>query len=204
MEVPLPADTNVGQSLIRRLQAGEAAARDELISRSYQRLRRLAARILRDFPIVQNRATVSDVLHETFFRLRRALEVVPLTTAVEFYRLAALHMRRQLLDMARSFRRHPESFSLLSGTDSQQANGPAYLEPGLSTLDPATLQRWQEVHEQIETLPEEERIVFDLLYYHELTQAEAAEILNVSIPTIKRRWTAARLRLAAYLGDQSF
>ncbi len=196
-------DADVRQSLLQRLQAGEAAARDELISRSYERLRRLAARMLRDFPIVQNRATTSDVLHETFFRLRRALEIVPLTTAVEFYRLAALHMRRQLLDMARSLRHQPESFGLHSLTNSQSSSSASYPEPGHTTLDPAALARWQEVHERVEALPEEERIVFDLLYYHELSQAEAAEVLDVSIATIKRRWTAARLHLAAYLGDAS-
>jgi RNA polymerase sigma factor (sigma-70 family) len=52
-------------------------------------------------------------------------------------------------------------------------------------------------------LPEEERSVFDLLYYHDLSQAEAAELLGVSVPTIKRRWAAARMRLATYLIDRS-
>jgi RNA polymerase sigma-70 factor (ECF subfamily) len=64
----------------------------------------------------------------------------------------------------------------------------------LST-EPSRLAAWAEFHEQIDALPEEEREVFDLLWYQGLNQAEAAELLGVSERTIKRRWQAARLRL---------
>jgi hypothetical protein len=51
--------------------------------------------------------------------------------------------------------------------------------------------------------PMEEREVFDLLWYHALTQAEAAELLQVTDRTVKRRWRSARLRLHRALRRES-
>jgi RNA polymerase sigma-70 factor (ECF subfamily) len=61
--------------------------------------------------------------------------------------------------------------------------------------EPSRLAAWTEFHAQTEALPEEEREVFDLLWYQGLPQAEAAGLLGVSERTVKRRWQAARLRL---------
>ena len=44
-------------------------------------------------------------------------------------------------------------------------------------------------------LPDEEREVFDLIFYQELSQADAAELLDVSVRTVKRRWRSAKLLL---------
>jgi RNA polymerase sigma factor (sigma-70 family) len=49
--------------------------------------------------------------------------------------------------------------------------------------------------DEVERLPDEEREIFDLLWYQGLSQAEAAALLHVSERTIKRRWQAARLKL---------
>jgi RNA polymerase sigma factor (sigma-70 family) len=46
-----------------------------------------------------------------------------------------------------------------------------------------------------ESLSEEEREVFDLHYVQDLPQEEVARLLGVSVPTVKRRWRSARLRL---------
>ena len=54
----------------------------------------------------------------------------------------------------------------------------------------------------METLPAEEREVLDLVWYGGLTQIEAAALLGISEPTVKRRWRAARLRLHEAMGGQ--
>jgi RNA polymerase sigma factor (sigma-70 family) len=54
---------------------------------------------------------------------------------------------------------------------------------------------WTEFHAQVERLPDKEREVFDLLWYQELTQAEAAALLGVDVRTVKYRWQAARVKL---------
>ena len=47
----------------------------------------------------------------------------------------------------------------------------------------------------VEKLPVEERETVNLIWYQELSQEEAAKILNTSVRTIKRRWQAAREKL---------
>ena len=47
----------------------------------------------------------------------------------------------------------------------------------------------------VEKLPVEEREVVNLIWYQELSQEEAAKILNMSIRTLKRRWQTARNKL---------
>ncbi len=72
-------------------------------------------------------------------------------------------------------------------------------ERGTSGLDPAALAEWAEFHQRVETLPLELREVVDLLWYQELTQDEAAELLGTSSKTVSRRWREARLMLAEAL-----
>jgi DNA-directed RNA polymerase specialized sigma24 family protein len=51
------------------------------------------------------------------------------------------------------------------------------------------------LYQQIEALPEKEREVVDLLYFHGLSQPETAAILGVTERSVRRYWTAARLKL---------
>lgn len=199
------ASTTLLQGCLDRLNAGDPAARDELIRHSYGRLQRLAHHMLQDFVRLQRRQEADDVLQNALLRLLRALETVPLDSVREFFRLAATQLRRKLLDLARH---HfgPEG----SGTwraDPEEGAARKLPEPGIEasadrSTDPARLAHWTDFHQQVEALPAEEREVFGLLWYHSLTQAEAAAVLNVSESTVKRWWLSARLRLQEALhGD---
>src|SRR5207237_145780 len=75
-------------------------------------------------------------------------------------------------------------------------------EPAETTHDPGRLAAWTEFHRQIENLPQEDRALFDLLWYQGLTQPETAQILGDSERTVNRRWIAARLKLGEVLGGQ--
>ena len=59
----------------------------------------------------------------------------------------------------------------------------------------SALHAWCEFHEQVRRLPADEREVIDLLFYQELTQAEAANLLHVTVRTVQRRWQSALLEL---------
>lgn len=177
------------QSLLDRIRQGDDAARNDLIARSYERLRRLAATIFHgDFPRLQAAHATESVLHQALLRLVRAVDELKPATPRDYYQLAAQHLRWVLLDLAR---RRPGAV----GGDEQP-------EPsaGDSTLDPASLAEWTELHERIEQLPEKEREVTELLWYHGLTQNEAAQLLGVSERTVKSRWREARLKLGRLLG----
>jgi RNA polymerase sigma factor (sigma-70 family) len=191
------ASTTTLQSLVERLQAGDPAARSELINRSCDRLRRLTRKMLRDFPRLRRWEEADDILNSAALRLLEALQAARPTSVVAYFRLAALQIRRELIDLARHYY-GPQGLGAnnVSNPTNIGQNTPAPgIDPMTSTLDPSKLAIWTEFHEQVDALPDEEKQVFDLLWYQGLTQPEAAQLLNVSEPTIKRRWLAARLRL---------
>ena len=59
-----------------------------------------------------------------------------------------------------------------------------------------------EFHRRVEDLPEEEREVFHLLWYQDVSQPEAAELLGVPLVRLKRCWQSARRRLYDLLGGE--
>lgn len=194
------------QSRLERLQAGDEAARTELLGCACERLRKLTRKMLRDYSRLRRWEDSDDVVQNASMRLCRALVEVTPRNLRDFFRLAALHIRRELIDLARHYygpnglganhaSQGPES-------DSHGGNRPAY-EPVDDDCDPSHLAVWSEFHQKIDALPAEEREVFDLLWYQGLTQGEAAEVLGVSERTIKRRWQAARLRLHEALNGES-
>src|SRR5262249_18562388 len=144
--------------------------------------------MFQDFRRLHRYEDTDDVLQNALLRLLRALRDTPPESVPQFFRLAALQIRRELLDLARRYR-------------SRNSPPVGEEEPATTTLEPDHLARWTEFHEGAGRLPEEERAVFDLLWYQELPQAEAAALLEISVPTLKRRWLAARLQLRA--GDDA-
>src|SRR5437879_10261545 len=103
------------QHILERLQAGDEAARKELLAGAGERLHRLAHTMLRDYQRLKRWEQTDDVLQSALLRLYRALESVTPATLREFYRLAALQVRRELIDLARHYfgpespGAHPES-----------------------------------------------------------------------------------------------
>src|ERR1051326_6467529 len=88
---------------VARMRAGDLAARNELLCCVGYRLERLARKMLRKFPAVQQFAQTDDVLQNALMRLLRALEQVRPNSVSDFFGLAAEQMRRELLDLARHF-----------------------------------------------------------------------------------------------------
>jgi RNA polymerase sigma-70 factor (ECF subfamily) len=189
------------QGCLDRLRGGDAAARDDLIATACARLGALTRRMFRDYPGVQRWEEADDVMQNAALRLCQALrDVVPQTPA-EFMGLAALQIRRQLIDLARRYS-GPEGLGARHGSAELNSDGSAAspAQPSDSTYRPDRLASWAEFHQRVEALPDEERSVFDLLWYQEVSQAEAAPLLGVSLATVKRRWQSARRRLFDLLG----
>ncbi len=186
------------QNCIARMNAGDAAARDELLQHAGARLERLAHKMLQGFPRVRRWEDTGDVLQNALLRLLQSLREVKVESAQQFFALAALAIRRELLDLARHYY-GPQGLGANQDSVGKQASSaetpPSACEPADSTYEPGQLAAWTQFHQQVDALPSPEREVFDLLWYQDLSQAEAAAVLGVSVPTVKRRWLAARLRL---------
>jgi RNA polymerase sigma-70 factor (ECF subfamily) len=193
------------QAWIDRLRTGDELARKELLACACQRLERLTRKMLRDFPRVKRWEETADVTQNAALRLYRTLQDVIPRDVREFFRLASLNIRRELLDLAKHYGgpqgQGAHHATWQAGDDSRA--GPGGRDPADESADPTQLARWSEFHERIETLPDEEREVFDLVWYQGLSQAEVAELLQVSERTIKRRWQSARLKLHELLQGES-
>jgi RNA polymerase sigma-70 factor (ECF subfamily) len=191
-------ETTQIQGCLDRLRAGEAAARDELIACACRRLERLTRKMLGPRDRVHRWEQTDDVLQNASLRLYRALADARPATPADFFRLAAVSIRRELCDLARHYygpRGQGALHASLAGRLDSSAGDPLAAAAAAEDEDPAHLAAWAEFHAQVERLPQEQRELFDLLWYQELSQAEAAAVLDVSERTLKRRWAAARLRL---------
>jgi RNA polymerase sigma factor (sigma-70 family) len=194
------------QGCIDRLRSGDQSARDDLMAHASARLTRLTRKMLRDFPGVHRWEQTDDVLQNAAVRICRALAEIQPPTVADFFRLAAAQIRRELLDLARRYSgargldgHHAGAGAAGSSDSAGAAAGP---DPVDTTHDPAGLAAWTEFHREVEMLPDEEREAFDLVFYQGLAQAEAADVLDISERTIRRRWQSARLRLAQALGGK--
>jgi RNA polymerase sigma factor (sigma-70 family) len=198
--MPVAESSTMLQACLDRLAAGDNKARAELLEHASCRFRKLASHMIKDFARVRRWVDTDDVFQGALMRLWRALEQVKPASVIDFSRLAALEIRRELLDLARSYY-GPHGH----GANVQPHNAAGDSRPNQlaaqsdSTLNPARLALWTEFHDQVEKLPDPERQVFDLLWYQGLTQKEAAALLGVSVPTVKLRWQAARLELCRRL-----
>src|SRR5262245_1689288 len=88
---------------VGRLRDGDRGAADDLVRAVGDRLDRLARRMLRDFPNVGTGADTADVVQGALLRLMTALRAVRPETTRDFTNLAAVQVRRELLDLARYF-----------------------------------------------------------------------------------------------------
>jgi RNA polymerase sigma factor (sigma-70 family) len=181
------------QRCIDRLHHGQSDVRGELLDYAFERLQWMVKKMKRGYERVGRWEQTDDVVQNASLRLYEALGQVELTDARHFFRLAALQIRRELLDMCRHY-----YGPLGAGANYQTAmHDPAAdrsQRPELSA-DPQKVQEWGDFHRHVGELPETEREVVDLLWYHELSQDEAARILGVSTRHVKRLWRSARLLL---------
>lgn len=190
------------QACLDRLREGDLTAQDELLRHAYDRLKRLTRKMLKGFPGVKRWAETDDVLQNALIRLLRALQAVRPAGVREFFGISTEQIRRELLDLARHYF-GPQGLGTKHATnaDGDPVKGHAYDRPDQSH-EPSTLAMWCEFHQQVNELPPDEREVVGLLFYQELTQVEAAALLQVTVRTVQRRWQAALLKLHQILKGQ--
>jgi RNA polymerase sigma-70 factor (ECF subfamily) len=192
-------------NLVRRLRAGDAVALRALASRASDRLRTLGYQLYPNSSDLQCQEESAKAIENAALRLRRTLEAVSPGSLAIFFVLAGREMRRELLALARNV-------SGLRGVHAADANGRPSTSVGApwarplgmeTTPEPQRRMRFIELHALIERLPAEDREVFDLLWYYQLDQENAAAALGITLATLKRRWMSARLQLLDLLSTPS-
>lgn len=192
------------QGCLDRLRAGDPAAREELLRHSQERLRELTRRMLCKFGGVRRWEETDDVLQRLLMRLDPMLQQIEVGAVCDYLRLAATNLRQVLLDLARQYggpeglgANHATPDPALRNDDHRGTQRMPVTEPRDRSCSPNL---WTRFHLQVDCMSEHDRELFDLLWYHDLTQDEAAQVLNMPINTLRRHWQAARIRLMEALG----
>jgi RNA polymerase sigma-70 factor (ECF subfamily) len=174
---------------VRRIQAGDRSASDELLRATCDRLKRLTRKMLCRFPSVRRWEQSDDVLQNALLRLLRALQQVEPPSVRHFFSLAAEQIRRELLDLVRHYG-GPHG----AGAH-HDSGGDGVPEPLDQADEPGELEEWVVFHEQVSQLPAEQRQVVRLVFYRGWTHAQVAELLGMSKRTARRHWQRALARL---------
>src|SRR5262249_9203590 len=102
MAEPSPHTTQM-HHLLERMRSGDFEARDELFRSVCKRLERLTHKMTKTFPRVRPWVQTDDVFQNAPLRLLRSLDKLQPKSMREFFLLAAVQIRRELLDLARHF-----------------------------------------------------------------------------------------------------
>lgn len=183
------------QACFERLNAGDLTARAELLRLTMDRLLAMVRKMLARYPGVRRWEESDDVLQNVMVRLDRCLAQGQVNSPIDYFRLAATNMRRELIDLARHHY-GPQG----GGANHATPNGKSLEEhadalPAAAHDDPAVFLVARELHEMIDVLPAEVREVVELHWYLGMTQSETASALGLSLSTVKRRCVEAKLLL---------
>jgi len=174
-------------------QAARLAARDALVAAAIDHMRSVAHRMTRGFP-------------QASLRLTRALDAVVPTDGRHLLNLIATQVRRELIDLARRYA-GAESFARYHETNLGHVDGQDVFRSD-SAEDPVNpdlegVSSWTRFHEAADTLNEEDRELFNLVWYLGLSQERAAKALGYSVRTIARRWDVVKQCLVRQLKGQA-
>ena len=204
--------TAVLQGQLERALTGDAEARRRLLELTRDRLLRHARRFLhgsyaRLGPFEQTDDVVQQLYlkilqHQDRFWVNAGGE--PMRTLAEFFGRTSAWMRDVLCDLLRKAYGRGDNRPATLPLDGGASDTEPLHEPSSSTLDGEKVRRWTEFHEAVARLPDDLRAVFDLLWYQELSQAEAAALLGIAVPTVKLRWMKGRLQVQQALGGAPF
>jgi len=183
-----PASSHV-TTLLGELRSGNAQARDELVTLVYPELRRIAARYLRqERPDHTLRPT--GLVHEVYVRLF-GTDQTHWQNRAHFFAAVAREMRHLLVEYARA------------RNTKKRADG--NIRISLSDVELVADARDEDLVALDEALSRLERIdrrvsqVVELRFFTGLSERETAEVLKISLSTLKRDWNFAKAWLFDHL-----
>jgi len=189
VDVPDDRERDDITGLLDRWRLGDAEAANRLMELVYGELHRIAAREMRRERPGHTLQTTA-VLHECFLRIFRG-EPPAWKDRAHFYASAAKQLRHVLLDHARrshSAKRGGHVVKLSLGEFDVGHLGPD-----------ARLLALNEALAKLEELDPRAAKVVELRFFGGLGEAEGAEVLGISVATLKRDWDFAKTWLAAQL-----
>jgi len=173
--------------LLLDLQGGNRTAVNQLFPLVYHQLHNMAKRQLRSER--QNHTlNTTGLVHEAYLKLVDQTRVNWQNRA-HFLAIAAQSMRRILIDYARSrlaLKRGGENFSV---TFDEQRHAHEVGSESLMALDAAL--------NELKAINSRQASVIEFWFFGGLKHKEIAEVLSVSVPTVRRDWRISRAWLAS-------
>ncbi len=192
--MPDDADTHQVTRLLGEIAEGKDAARDELVRAVYNQLRKIAQmRMAAERPDHTLQATA--LVHEAYLKLAPGLAEREIKNHYDFYGAASEAMRRILVDHARARSSQKRGGGLVLRLESVAQLADAD--------DPEAVMALDEAFEILEKRHSDLARLVRLRFFAGLSVEETARVLEVSEPTVKRRWQMARMILFDLLEKKS-
>ena len=150
-----------------------------LLYREYRRLTRPPLNLQPD-----------EMLSAVVERLLKAMRSARPQTVRQFFALVNQHMRWELNDLARRLDHQPAAVEVSE-----------WMVPALPSSGSELTPAGRRMLEAIDSLPEEEREVFELVRVQGLSYSQAAGVLGVSAKTVQRRLGRSLILLGKELDD---
>jgi RNA polymerase sigma-70 factor (ECF subfamily) len=177
--------TTSDEVLIARIAAGDRLAMQVLFARHQVRVYRFVLRLVR------NEATAEDLISEVFLDVWRQAGKFEGRSAVSTWMLSIARFKA-----LSALRRKPEQ-ELDEETAEQIEDHADTPETALAKKDKAAVLR-----QALSKLSADHREIVDLVYYHEKSVEEVAEIVGIPEATVKTRMFYARKKLSEILKEQ--
>lgn len=172
------------KELIARIAARDQTAMSALYARHHVRLYRYLVRLMR------NEAMAEELMNEVFMECWRKADSFEGRSAVSTWLTTIAHNRAVSVLRKRSDAPLDEDYA------AQIADEEDTPEVVSQKRDKAEIMR-----ECMNSLSADHREIIDLVYYHDKSVAEVAEIANIPVNTVKTRMFYARKKLAELMRE---
>jgi RNA polymerase sigma factor (TIGR02999 family) len=168
--------------VLKRLRTGEKAAEAELIQLVYGELHRIAVgKLRRERPGHTLQPTA--LVNETYLKMM-GKDAVNWENRAHFFGAAACAMRRILVDHARGVKAQRRGGGQVS---LELTDVLAFSDAGIEEI----LIVDQMLH-KLNQISERQKAIVEMRFFAGFTEEEIAEILQLSLRTVKREWASAR------------
>jgi RNA polymerase sigma factor (TIGR02999 family) len=174
--------------LLQKVAGGDLLAKDKLYRTLYGQLSRIARNRLARTGAVSLDAPA--ILHESYMRIEGSRSEGGFPNRKAFFTYASAVIRTVIIDYVRERQ-----------AKKRGANQITSLNTGVGevVVDEQTLLELNQAMADLERLDPRCHQVVEMRYFGGLTDAETAELLGVSVPTVRRDWYKARAYLFKYL-----
>lgn len=187
---------------LRAHRAGEPHASGKLVEHCLDRIAFLSTRLLPAFPIVARWDRPSDIAQDVSLRLLDALQVAKPENERHLLALASKKVREELVDRVRRYRGEKRGLDRLqSQGDVPLAENAAHYVAADDVPGPVTNEKWDSFWNALDTLPPDQRSVFDAKWFLDASEATIAEMLNTSRSTVQRLWSDAKAHIKSRCGE---